>query len=239
MNDLTVVMPVYNEAACIQDVVRAWLAMLDRLAIRYTLLVVNDGSRDATQARLAALAGTPNLSVLDKPNEGHGPTILRGYRLACGQSEWVFQTDSDDEIAPDSFPDFWAKRATADFLFGERQGRVQSGGRRLLSGGSRLLVRLLCGQGPGDANVPYRLMRAACLRPMLDVIPADTFAPNVAVTGLAIRRRARIVNLPVRHRERQTGSTTLANWRVVRVAARSFIQVGRILWRNRKNPCVS
>jgi glycosyltransferase involved in cell wall biosynthesis len=236
MNDLVVVMPVYNEATCIQDVARAWLAMLERLAIGHTLLIINDGSRDDTAARLAALSGTPNLRVINKPNEGHGPTILQGYRLACADSEWVFQTDSDDEIAPDAFPEFWSQRASADVLLGERIGRVQSGGRRLLSAGSRLLVRLLCGHPPGDANVPFRLMRTACLAPLLECIPPDTFAPNVALTGLAVARRLRIRRLPVRHIERRTGRSSLVSWRLIQVAGQSLIQVGRILWRQGRKP---
>ena len=50
--DLTVVIPVYNEEACIENVVRSWLEMLDRLSIQYQMLVLNDGSTDDTLTHL-------------------------------------------------------------------------------------------------------------------------------------------------------------------------------------------
>lgn len=233
MSDLTVVMPVYNEAECIEAVVRSWLDLLNRAGMSFQLLLINDGSKDRTGERLAALAHQPHVRVLNKANEGHGPTILKGYRLACADSEWVFQVDSDDEISADFFPAFWAARHTADCVFGVRQGRKQTLGRRLLSGGSRLLVRLLRGAAVLDVNVPFRLMRSECLAPLLDRLPPDMFAPNVALAGLLQSRGRRIVNLPVTNRERRTGATSLVSWGLIRMGFRSMLQVGRVLLANR------
>ena len=103
--DLSVVMPVYNEAEAIGPVLKKWMAMLDTLGIRYRIRAYNDGSKDATGKILAEVADASGGRVLavDKLNSGHGPTILRGYREAAEDSDWVFQIDSDDEMGPDSF----------------------------------------------------------------------------------------------------------------------------------------
>jgi glycosyltransferase involved in cell wall biosynthesis len=226
--ELTAVMPVYNEEGCIAGVVTDWIETLRKTGASFRLLVLNDGSRDGTLERLKSVSA-PELVLVDKKNEGHGPTILRGYSIAVGQSEWVFQADSDDELPSGSFPDFWAIRDSYDMIFGVREKRGGPPARRLLSAASRACVMLLCGRGAKDVNVPYRLMRARCLAPMLSAIPAGTFAPNVAIAGMAVKDRLRLANVPVVHRRRRTGVPSLARWRLVRSAARSLVQTVRIL----------
>ena len=228
MMELTVVMPVYNEADCIDDVARSWLDVLGKMGVTFKLLLMNDGSRDRTEERLKAWEGHPQVTVVNKVNEGHGPTILKGYRLACHESTWVFQVDSDNEILAEDFPSVWAKRESADCVFGVRQGRKQTMGRQLLSGGSRLLVRIFCGGAVPDVNVPFRLIRSDVLLPLLECLPPDMFAPNVAIAGLVQRRGLRIATVPVTNRERRTGSTSLVSWGVIRIGFRSMVQVGLV-----------
>ena len=237
MRDLMVVLPVYNEEGCIGEVVCAWTGMLGALGVDFEVLVLNDGSRDATAERLRAWEATPRVRVIHKPNEGHGPTILRGYALAVAGAEWVFQVDSDNELPASAFAAFWTPREGYDFLFGIRTGRVQGAGRGAISAVSRGVVRWLGGAGVADVNVPYRLMRAAALGRFLPLIPPDTFAPNVAIAGLAARGGFRIHNSPVPHAARRTGAVSLTRWRVWRAAARSLGQTVRILWRNRRLRC--
>src|SRR5579864_1481069 len=106
---LSVVIPVYNEAGAVGPVIRAWVEELDRLHVSYEFLVYDDGSRDDTADVLKLLAATePRLSVKSHANQGHGPTILAGYREAVG--DWVFQVDSDDEMSPASFAELWSHR---------------------------------------------------------------------------------------------------------------------------------
>ena len=225
--DLMVVMPVYNEEACIISVIQSWKEMLNKLNIRYRLLVLNDGSADRTQEVLSLFSSDPQVQVVHKTNSGHGPTILSGYRMACEEAEWVFQCDSDAEMGPDAFPELWAQRAAYDALMGYRRGRVQSRGRAWISACSRTTVRLFFGPGISDVNTPYRLMRADVLRPMLTAIPNDTFAPNIILSGEMIRRKVRILEMPVDTRIRSTGRCSIVKWGLIRAAMRSFFQIGR------------
>jgi len=135
MKDLTVIMPVYNEAECIEGVARSWLGMLKSQGMSFTLLLINDGSRDGTRERLDHLAREAEISVVHKQNEGHGPTILGGYRQASKDSEWVFQVDSDDEIRASCFPALWAAR------IGQRYSASGRDASSLWGGGSFRAVR--------------------------------------------------------------------------------------------------
>ncbi|MBP7777957.1 MAG: glycosyltransferase family 2 protein [Acidobacteria bacterium] len=224
---LSLVLPVYNEAELLPAVVAEWLLALDDVGVACELLIYDDGSTDATPLVLETLAQQhPRLVVRRHANRGHGPTILRGYREARG--EWILQADSDGEIDVRSLSAFWNARARADFVIGRRVDRSSPWVRRLITGVSSLSVRWLFGAGVHDVNCPFRLMRASQLAPLLAVVPDDTFAPNVALSGLAVTRGLRVVELPVATSTRRRGGGSLAGLRALRAAARSWIQTSRI-----------
>ncbi len=222
--DLMLVMPVYNEEACIAGVVASWRDKLGEMKLDFEILVLNDGSQDGTAPALEIFAADGRIRVVNKANSGHGPTILQGYRVAVEAAEWVFQCDSDDEMKPAHFPKLWEKRQKYDALFGVRAQRAQEPARRLLSAGSRLAVRLVFGRGVRDVNTPYRLLRASALKPIVQAIPDDTFAPNILISGVFSRRRGRIYNTPVPHENRKTGTASLTSSKVWKVAWKSLRQ---------------
>jgi dolichol-phosphate mannosyltransferase len=234
-HELTVVMPVYNEADGLADCVASWRHALDGLGIEHRILVLDDGSTDATAEVLAALADDRRIEAVSKPNEGHGPTVLRGYADAVTDSDWVFQVDSDDEIPADAFAAVWAARTGHDAVFGYRTGREQPVDRRIISRVAAVSVRRLFGSHVRDVNVPYRLLRAEALAPVLDAIPGDTFAPNLVVSGLLGRDRATFTEVPVPHTPRRTGQVSIAGLGAVRAAARSFVQTLQLAWRVRRS----
>ncbi len=225
--DLALVMPVYNEGLCIRNVVESWYNVLESLRIKFVMIVLNDGSRDGTEEQLARFAGYTGIEVVNKPNSGHGPTILMGYRKAVLQADWVFQCDSDDEMKAEHFPKLWEKREDYDALFGVRERVQQSVQRKFVSLGSRITVRLLFGKGVMDVNSPYRLIRSNVLARIVDQIPDHTFAPNVVISGALARGKFRIYNHPVPHEPRKTGAVSIANWKLYRAAVKSFGQTWR------------
>ena len=71
--ELSVVMPVYNEADAVGPVVSAWAGELDRLTISYEFLVYDDGSRDGTADVLRQIANERRQVVVKShANMGHG-----------------------------------------------------------------------------------------------------------------------------------------------------------------------
>ncbi len=230
--ELSIVMPVYNEAAVIAQVVTSWLGELDRLDIDWEFLAYDDGSRDETRGILERLAERqPGLVVTSKANSGHGPTILRGYREARG--EWVFQVDSDDEMAPEHFAELWNRREDYDLLVGRRHHRDSPLARRAITALSRATVWILFGRAVTDVNAPYRLMRRSSLATLLPAIPAETFAPNVIISGLAARRGLRVREVPVPHRGRRTGTVSIVKWGLWKAAVRAFGQTLEVAIRGR------
>lgn len=222
--ELALVMPVYNEEACIVEVVQSWHRELNRLGIDFVMLVLNDGSKDGTASQLAQFSANKQIVVINKTNSGHGPTILQGYRQAVSDAVWVFQTDSDDEMSPACFAQLWQRREEYAALFGFREGRSQNLGRRLISSVSRLAVGLLFGAGITDVNTPYRLIRSDILAQIIATIPDDTFAPNILISGVIASSHLPVLNLPVPHEGRKSGTVSIVRWRLWRAAARSLLQ---------------
>lgn len=227
---LSIVMPVYNEAAALESVVAEWVAVLDAESIDYEMRIYDDGSRDGTADVLRRLAAdNPRIVATRQENRGHGPTLMRGYIEARG--EWVFQTDSDGEMEAASFPSLWSVRDHYDFLVGEREGRLSPMHRKVLTGGSRAVVALFFGRAVVDVNSPYRLMRGEWLRRVLPRIPASAAVPNIILTGLAAKMRARVFATPVAFRARRTGATSLNLRRIANLAVRAVIDTARVALR--------
>jgi glycosyltransferase involved in cell wall biosynthesis len=216
-------MPVYNEEEVVESVALEWLEMLDKLHISYRLHLCNDGSTDRTAEVLDQLSH-PALEISHSRNRGHGPTILRAYKVAAGRAAWLFQADSDGEIPAAAFPNFWQARDQADMLLGVRTQRDSPLSRRIISSTLRLMLWLLFGRHLRDGNCPFRLMRSEAFRPLFDQLPEDSFAPNVLLSAFSSLNHLRVKELPVPHRARRTGVCSIRKFKLLLAALRSARQ---------------
>lgn len=233
--ELALVLPVYNEEACIASVVESWRNELSRLGIAYVMTIINDGSTDRTGDILQGFASDPRIEIVTQPNSGHGAALLDGYSRAVARAPWIFQTDSDDEMNPADFAALWECRHGHEAVFGVRQRAKRSAVRRLITGVSRGVVKLLFGSAVHDVNVPFRLIRARTLAAILPLVPRGTFAPNVMIAGAIARWRLATSNRPLRNRPRQTGISFRREVPVLLGAVRAVWEVIRFSVKLRSN----
>ena len=155
--ELIVVIPVYNEAQIIQTVIEDWASTLRALAIDFELRAYNDGSSDATLMKLQEISTLyPELSIIDKLNSGHGPTILKGYQDA--DAAFIFQVDSDNEMKAKYFEALWKERTNYDFIIGRREFSFKVPlPRRIVSFMAKKAVHFFYGHGISDVNAPCLL----------------------------------------------------------------------------------
>lgn len=225
-------MPAYNEEACIEDVVKGWTSLLDEQfpteATR--LIVVNDGSKDKTGAILDQIKSKyPKLIVVHQPNGGHGNAVVNAYRQAVAiDSEYVFQTDSDDQFITGDFMKLWAKRHESPFILGCREVRYDALARLVITRILRMSIFLIYGTYIKDSNIPFRLIRGNYLNRLLAQLPNPTpFAPNIFLAVMARKAGNDLFNIPITHKERLTGTVSILKWKLLKVCLQSFKELAQ------------
>jgi glycosyltransferase involved in cell wall biosynthesis len=224
--ELFVIAPVYNEEGAIRQVVEEWAQALQRLGIRFTFLLLDDGSTDRTPAILEQLSREqPSLQLHRGANQGHGQTCTMGYQRAVQSgARWIFQIDSDGQCDPSYFPSLWEKRMGSPAVFGYRTRRDDGWSRLAISRILSSLVLMLTGVWIRDSNVPYRLIDRALLERLLPGIPATSRFPNVLLS-IALSRATPPVWVPIRFRDRSSGTSTVKIGKMTRFAREVYREV--------------
>ena len=228
LKDVAVVIPVFNEEKLIGECINEWLNVLDSVNLNYEILIIDDGSSDATISIVERYRDNQNIQLIIKQNEGHGPTILAGYKRAVGIAEWVFQADSDNEISPNQFSALWSRRQGQDAVIAWRQGRDQTTVRRLVTFFARVTTKVLFRCHLRDVNIPFRLFRSETLTILIEKIPSDTFAPNIALSGALSLMNFQVEECPVVFNERIVGESSLSNLGALRKGGRALLELIKI-----------
>ena len=224
---LYIVMPAYNEEANIQDVIQQWHPVCERInqeGNEAKLVIANDGSKDNTFAIMQGLCNQyPYLLPIDKPNSGHGATVLYLYRYAINAgANFVFQTDSDGQTLPEEFWQLWEHRYEYDFQIGTRVGREDGASRVFVTKVLRWVVWLMFGVWVKDANTPFRLMNVDHLQAIMKLIPEDFFLANVAVSAIAVKMKEKIAWYPITFRPRQGGVNSINMKRIFKIGVKAL-----------------
>jgi dolichol-phosphate mannosyltransferase len=118
---LSVVIPAYNEEACIQGTVRALYSQLEKHNIKHEIIVVNDNSKDRTRAKLEELfPEVPSLRIIDNtPPNGFGFAVRKGLESFEGDAVAIYMADASD--SPEDLVLFFNKLCEGyDCVFGTR-----------------------------------------------------------------------------------------------------------------------
>lgn len=223
-----VVIPTYNEAGSLAYLLSSLLA----LPLDLRLLVVDDNSPDGTGQLADELAAGDRgrMAVLHRPHRaGLASACLQGFRYFLGLNvDAVGQLDADLSHDPTALVAMAKRLANCDLVLGSRYVRGGSvdahwpQGRRVLSAWGNFYARHLLGLPFRDVTTGYRLWRREAIRAIpLDRIRARGYIFQVELVYVAHRLRHRIIELPIRFAERQSGRTKMtlkigleAAWRV-------------------------
>jgi glycosyltransferase involved in cell wall biosynthesis len=205
---LSIVLPAYNE----QDNVTAAVGTSARAAAAvvpdYEVLVVDDGSRDATAERLAALvpAMEGRLRVLRHPvNRGYGAALRAGFQAARG--ELVFYTDSDNQFDLAELGTAISLMERHDAVLGYRVRRQDPFARLCSSAVFNRLTCLALGLRVRDLNCSFKLFRGDVLRAL--PLRSEDFFIDAELVACLDRAGARWAQVPVRHLPRRAGRSTV------------------------------
>lgn len=124
MIEITVVVPLYNEQDCLDELYKRIVDSVNAITQNYELLFVNDGSTDATLARLIALSsGNPRMKYISfSRNFGHQIAISAGLDYSKGKA--VVIIDGDLQDPPELIPELYRKyREGYDVVYAKRTRR--------------------------------------------------------------------------------------------------------------------
>jgi glycosyltransferase involved in cell wall biosynthesis len=219
------VMPAYNESENIKETVNQWYPIIEKINAnpdcQAFLAIANDGSKDDTYHKMLTLkqrSGMSYFEPLDKPNGGHGQTVLYLYRYAIENgADYIFQTDSDGQTNPKEFWQMFECRHNYDFQIGYRKGRQDGISRVFVTKTLRLVVWLMFREWVIDANTPFRLMRGDKLKSIMNVIPKDYFLSNVAIAAIAKKWKYKLRFCEIAFKPRQGGVNSINMKRIIRI----------------------
>ncbi len=221
---LSVIVPVYNEAKTIKQLIEKVIAV----GIDKEIVVVDDSSTDGTDKILRDMR-YENLKVIHhSSNRGKGAAILTGLSQASG--EYVVVQDADLEYDPGDYLKLMdhLKKGEGDIILGARftegyRGRlIPKAGNRLLTG----LLNVLFGVKLNDCFTCYKFMRRLDLNSLS--LGSSSFDIEIEILAKAIKKKMRIVEVPVSYNPRAYAEGKKIRikdglWAVVRIIKFRFI----------------
>ncbi|HAP15608.1 MAG TPA: glycosyl transferase family 2 [Lactococcus sp.] len=221
MEKLYIIVPAYNEAENIRQLIDDWYPIVEKHngdgASR--LVIINDGSKDNTYEIVQEYAkNRPLLLPLTKPNGGHGPTLLYGYRYAIENgADWIFQTDSDGQTNPAEFGQFWELRNTYDAIIGSRSDRQDGASRKFVEQTLLAILRMTFGVKIPDSNAPFRLMKRELVEKYIKKMPEDFNLPNVMLTTYFAYFKEKVKFVEITFKPRQAGTNSINIKKIIKI----------------------
>ena len=221
---LSLVVPVYNEAGNILPLVSSTVQTLDAMGRPYEVILVNDGSTDGTAAEIAeASKQWPAVRELRmEKNSGQAIALLTGLRAARG--DYLLMMDGDGQNDPRDYPALLelVESGQVDLACGWRVDRHDSTLRRIMSRVANVIRGALLKDGVNDSGCQLRVMRREVREAFFPMELMQSFIP-----ALAVAAGFRVGERPVRHHARLHGESKY-NFR--RLAWRPALAMLKLKW---------
>jgi len=222
---LSVFFPAYNDSGTIASLVISVRKTAKQLTSDFEIIIVNDGSGDATPDIAEELARTyPEVRVVHHTkNRGYGGALRTGFETA--RKELIFYTDGDAQYNPEELEVLWPQMtAGVDLVNGYKISRSDPFHRILIGRIYHYTVKILFGLKVRDVDCDFRLMRRA----IFDTVSLEN---NSGVICLEMMKKIqdagfRIAEVPVHHYHRAFGKSQFFNFRRL---FKTAVDVGR-LW---------
>ena len=210
---LSVVIPVYNEAATIEQIVEA----VRRVPIDKEVILVDDGSADGTREKVAELARAPGVRALfHETNRGKGAALRTGFQAACG--EIVIVQDADLEYDPAEYPRLIRPivDGRADVVFGSRfvggeSHRVLYFWHRVGNTLLTLLSNMLTNMNLTDMETCYKVFRREVIQDIR--IEEDRFGFEPEIAAKVARKGCRVYEVGISYHGRTYEEGKKIGWR--------------------------
>lgn len=229
ISELSVFFPAYNLESVIEKTVGTAFDVVSKVAEKYEVIVVNDGSKDKTAQVLQKLkAKYKNLRIINhRVNRGYGAALKSGFYNS--KYDWIVFTDADGQFDISELPKLirLQKKTNADLVVGFYLKRAVKFYRKINTWLWQLVIRLIFGLKVKDIDCGFKLTR----KKVVEIIPKLESERGAFISSefliKAQKYGFKIVEVGVHHYPRKEGKGTGADLNVV---IKSFIDLFR-LWR--------
>ena len=203
--ELSLVIPVYNEEANLEELIRRCLAACDPLHIPYEIILVDDGSADSSANMIREAAEKHDgkiVGVFLTTNFGQHAAVTAGLQTSVGK--YVITLDADLQNPPEEIPKLVEKlREGYDVVGTIREKRKDTLFRRWASKMVNFMVRKLCN---GKTMTDYGCMLRGYSR---NVVNAILNCPEHGkfIPMLAMSYARRTIEIHVKHADRTAGES--------------------------------
>lgn len=241
--DLSVVAPAHNEQDNIRELVRQIGTALTHSGLSFEVVIVDDGSTDATRARIVEMMeGRPWLRCVamtrTPPGKGNGQSAAfhAGFRAARGQLIAVLDADLQNDPAEIPTLVKLLRDANADLVQGDRShARKDNVVRKVGSVVGRVFRRSLLGDTIRDTGCSLRVMK----REVALALPLEFRGMHRFIPITAVHLGYKVVEMPVTHRPRTAGQTKYGMG-IVQRALPGLRDLFAVRWmRSRRRPTTS
>ncbi len=231
---VAVFLPAFNEAENLPIIVSQLDALLQPYGQSYAIIIVDDGSMDATGTVADQLATIfDHIRVVHHPqNRGYGATLRTGLEagLETG-SQWIGFLDADGQFESADFIKLIqsAQQTESEIAIGYRIVRADSFKRRLMGRSWHLISSFILGFKAKDVDCGMKVFRRDALAELMPLLQGEYATISPEILALATQRKHRIVEVGVSHFERQYGEQTGANLKVVIGSFKDLFEIRRSL----------
>jgi len=178
--EISVLIPAYNEAEIIADVVSGVRAAMEKLNRPYEILLIDDGSTDETASR----AETAGARVISHPyNIGNGAAVKTGIRQAKG--DILVMMDGDGQHNPEYIAPMLEKIGQYDMVVGARTSESESHIHRDLANRLyNLFASYICKRKIQDLTSGFRAVKADIARQFVSMLPNSFSYPTTITMGI-------------------------------------------------------
>ncbi len=223
LSELTIFFPFWNEEKNVSHVVENAIPVAKKVAIKWEILVIDDGSSDKTlQEGLKLSEKYPNVKVIThKPNRGYGAALKEGFQNA--RYEYVVFTDGDRQFDFNEVSKFINEIKSADIVIGFRKKRQDNVVRHILMYLLKLWDYIFFRFYFKDIDCGFKMFRRDALY-KIGPLRSEGAMITTEILAKATRKKLKIKEVEVNHYPREFGDQSGANIAVViRAILESFI----------------
>jgi dolichyl-phosphate beta-glucosyltransferase len=231
---LSVIIPAYNEETRISRVLQAVHCYLSRQAYRWEVIVVVDGARDGTIARIREFAaGKDAINYIDRrENRGKGFTVRQGMLQATGCVRLFTDADNSTDISHfdkmkplfDSGYDVVICSRDSKDAVGARQAIPQPLFKRILGNGANLIVQAMAVPGVWDTQCGFKAFTAAAADRIFSISRIDRWGFDIEALAVARRFNFKLAIVPAYWIDDAETHVRLSNY------ADAFLDTVKVRW---------